>query len=149
MKSLIILFSLLIGFSGTTIGPERNDAWHTNYDKAIIKAKKNKKNVLVYFTGSDWCSPCKMLKKDLFETDAFKELSEDYILLYVDIPRNRDLLTPEQFDHNKKLLTKLNKKGVFPLFVALSPRGALLDEYSGYSMNGDVRYHIEFLNKNK
>ncbi len=150
MKPLIILFSLLFAFTAENFTyTEKTQSWYTDYNEAIVTAKKGQKNVLVYFTGSDWCGPCKMLKKDLFETEDFKRLSKEYVLLKVDIPRNKDLLTAEQFAHNKKLLAKLNKKGVFPLFVALSPRGVLLDEYSGYSMNGDVRYHLEFLNKNK
>jgi len=149
MKSLYILFAFLSAITNTSDDLKVEEGWLTDYDSAISLAKKEKKNVLVYFTGSDWCSPCKMLKKDLFESEDFKKLSEEYVLLKVDIPRNKDLLTPEQYSHNKGVLSKLNKKGIFPLLVALSPRGVLLDEYSGYSMNGDVRYHLEFLNKNK
>ncbi len=69
--------------------------------------------------------------------------------LNVDIPRNKDLLTPAQLQHNKSLLPKYNKKGVFPLLVALSPNGVILDDYSGYSMNGEVGYHLEFMKRNK
>jgi len=123
--------------------------WQTDYKTVLKKAKKDKKNVLVYFTGSDWCPPCKMLKKDLFETNDFKELSNNYVLLYVDIPRNKDILSPEQYSKNKALLPKYNKKGVFPLMAVLSPNGVLLDDYSGYSMNGEVQYHLDFLKKNK
>ncbi len=83
--------------------------WQTDYQKVLKIAKKEKKNVLVFFTGSDWCPPCKMLKKDLFETEEFKTLSEEYVLLYIDIPRNKDLLTIEQLNHNKALLPKYNK----------------------------------------
>lgn len=123
--------------------------WQTDYKTVLKQAKKDKKNVLVYFTGSDWCPPCKMLKKDLFETSDFKELSNEYVLLYVDIPRNKDILSPEQYSKNKALLPKYNKKGVFPLMAVLSPNGVLLDDYSGYSMNGEVQYHLDFLKKNK
>ena len=150
MKSALIFFSVLIAVTNNfSTNPVKNQDWHTDYDKAIVTAKKNKKNVLVYFTGSDWCGPCKMLKKDLFETEDFKKLSEDLVLLKIDIPRNKDLLTTKQWEHNKKIMGELNKKGVFPLLVALSPNGVLLDEYSGYSMNGNVSYHLEFLKKNK
>jgi len=122
--------------------------WHMNYDTAIMEAKKDKKNLLVYFTGSDWCGPCKMLKKDLFAKDEFKSVAESYVLLYIDIPRNRDLLSAEQMTHNSEILSKLNKKGVFPLFKVVNPQEKELDEYSGYNMNGEISYHLKFLNKN-
>ncbi|MBT8187760.1 MAG: thioredoxin family protein, partial [Croceitalea sp.] len=48
-----------------------NVQWLTDYDLAMGEALLKKKNVLVYFTGSDWCGPCKMLKKDLFATKEF------------------------------------------------------------------------------
>ena len=123
--------------------------WLTDYEKALKLAKKENKNVLVYFTGSDWCPPCKKLKTDLFDSPEFKEFSEAYVLLYVDMPRNKDLLSQKQMQHNKDLLKKYNKKGVFPLLKIVNGKGNALDEYSGYSMNGEIRYHLDLLNKYK
>ena len=122
-------------------------SWYLDYDTAMKEVQKTDKNLLVYFTGSDWCAPCKMLKKDLFETADFKEASEDYVLLYVDIPRNTDLLSSEQLEHNKALLPRFNKRSVFPLFSVLNPKEKELDQLSGYNMNGEIRYHMEFIRK--
>ena len=33
---------------------------------ALAKAKAEKKNVLVEFTGSDWCPPCIAMRKNVF-----------------------------------------------------------------------------------
>jgi thiol-disulfide isomerase/thioredoxin len=121
--------------------------WLTDFENAIKEAKKEDKNVLVYFTGSDWCPPCKMLKTDLFDSVEFKTLSKDYVLLYVDMPRNKDLLSPEQMAHNKQVMGIYNKKGLFPLLKIVNAKGNALDEYSGYSMNGKIQYHLELLNK--
>ena len=90
-----------------------------------------------------------MLKTDLFDTNEFQELSNNYILLYVDVPRNRDLISEKQMIHNKELLTKLNKKKVFPLFKVIDAKGNELDKLSGYSMNGVIDSHIKLLEKNK
>ncbi len=147
---LILFLTLLLPFILTAqadLSSVSGTDWRTNYDSAMEVAKKENKNVLVYFTGSDWCHPCKMLKKDLFSTDGFKTAATDYVLLYVDLPRNKDLLTPTQLQHNKELLSKLNKRGVFPLFKILSPQGDELDEYSGYSMNGEISKHLALLDK--
>ena len=73
-------------------------------------AEQTDKNVLIYFTGSDWCPPCKMLKTDFFDSAEFAAISQNYVLLYIDIPINKDLLTPEQLAHNKELSSKLNQK---------------------------------------
>ncbi|MGB5668699.1 MAG: thioredoxin family protein [Maribacter sp.] len=150
MKRLLFLFLLPIFLSAQAdISVVKDSKWLTDFDKALSQAKKIDKNVLVYFTGSDWCSPCKMLKKDLFDSVEFDELSNDYVLLYVDIPRNSDLLTPKQMQHNKEILGKYNKKGVFPLLKIVNSKGNELDEYSGYSMNGEISYHLALLNKYK
>lgn len=150
MKRLLFLFLLPIFLSAQAdISVVKDSKWLTDFDKALSQAKKIDKNVLVYFTGSDWCSPCKMLKKDLFDSVEFDELSNEYVLLYVDIPRNSDLLTPKQMQHNKEILGKYNKKGVFPLLKIVNSKGNELDEYSGYSMNGEISYHLALLNKYK
>ncbi len=147
MKQLLIslLFPLILCAQKPV---EQGDIqWLTDYDTAISASKKAKKNVLVYFTGSDWCAPCKKLKQDFFETEEFRTLSKGYILLYVDIPMNKELISVEQLAHNKALLSKLNKKGVFPLLKVLNSREKELDELSGYSMNGEIGNHLQLLKK--
>lgn len=150
MKYLFLLFMIpFLATAQAEITTVNDSKWITNYETAISKAKKQKKNVLVYFTGSDWCPPCKMLKTDLFNTNEFQELSDNYILLYIDVPRNKDLLSAKQLAHNKDLLTKLNKKKVFPLLKVLDYKGKELDALSGYSMNGVIDSHLRLLEKNK
>ncbi len=143
---LLLLFPYLLSVQMEQ-GKIEGEGWLKNYDTALTEAVPEQRNVLVYFTGSDWCPPCKMLKHDLFDTAQFKKVSEDYTLLFVDIPRNKDLLTPVQMAHNTDLLKKYNKRGVFPLLVILDSTGTELDEYSGYSMNGEIQYHLNLLNK--
>lgn len=151
MKYIVALFVLLPLFAAgqaarTTIADLN---WHLDYNTAIAEARKADKNLLVYFTGSDWCSPCKMLKKDLFETAEFKEATGDYVLLYVDIPRNKDLLSPQQLAHNKALLPRFNKRTVFPLLTVIDGKEKELDQLSGYNMRGEISYHMEFIRKNR
>ena len=150
MKSILLLFLAPLFFNAQVDIEVLDDSpWLTDFDKAVKLAKKEDKNIMVYFTGSDWCPPCKKLKTDLFDSEAFKELAGDYILLYVDMPRNKDLITAGQMQHNKDLLRKYNKKGVFPLLKVVNANGNALGEYSGYSMNGEIRYHLQLLNKYK
>ena len=150
MKKLTLLLILpvfMFAQGEKSVGME--NSWLTNYDQALKKAAKSDKNVLVYFTGSDWCPPCKMLKTDLFESAEFIALADNYVLLYIDIPMNKDLLTSEQLQHNKEISAKLNKKGAVPLLKILDKKGKELDKYSGYSMNGETRYHLDLVRKHQ
>jgi len=144
---ILLLFPILVCSQSETSNEDL--AWSTNYDNALQKAQNEQKNLLVYFTGSDWCPPCKKLKKDFFETEEFKALSGEYVLLYVDLPRGRNLISSDQLMHNQKVLAKLNKRGVFPLITILTGKEKVLDELSGYNMAGDTNKHLKFIEKNK
>ncbi len=148
MKKLFLLFIFPLLLSGKIshhISAE--NVWHYNLDTAKKLAQQKDKNILVYFTGSDWCPPCKMLKKDFFDTTEFSEAATNYVLVYIDMPRNKNILSSEQLEHNKKLTTEYNRKGIFPLIKVLNNQGKSLDEHSGYSMNGDTRRHLWLLKK--
>lgn len=148
-KVLLLLFLPLFMSAQADKAVVEDSKWLTNYETALKKASKQKKNILMFFTGSDWCPPCQMLKKDLFETDDFKTISEEYVLLYVDIPRNKDILSEKQLQHNKELNSKFNKKGSVPLLKILNAKGKELGKYSGYSMNGEIKYHLNLLKKHQ
>ena len=145
---IILLFPVLLSAQGDLYGAD-DVKWLTNYDEAIKKAKKEQKNVLVYFTGSDWCPPCKKLKTDLFESPEFVAISKNYVLLYVDLPRNKDLLSKDQLKHNYDLASRYNKKNAVPLLKVLNSKGSSLGEYSGYSMTGDTQYHLRLLEQHQ
>jgi thiol:disulfide interchange protein len=42
--------------------------WLTDLSKAQAKAKTEKKLVLMDFNGSDWCPPCKALRKNVLSS---------------------------------------------------------------------------------
>lgn len=148
MKHLLLFLFLPFFMSAQAdFASVADSQWLTNYDTAIQYAEKTNKNVLIYFTGSDWCPPCKMLKTDLFDSAEFMALSDKYVLLYIDIPMNKDILSAEQLQHNKDITSKLNKKGSVPLLKILDKNGKELDKYSGYSMNGETSYHLDLIRK--
>lgn len=118
--------------------------WMPTYKKALKKAKKEKKPILIYFTGSDWCGPCKILDAQLFHTEKFKSLSDkNFILLEVDIPRRRDLIAPNKMKENLKLQKKYKVKA-FPTLLFVNHRGKKVDEKNGVIM---TEYYYPFFNK--
>lgn len=106
--------------------------WIATYKEALKKSKKEKKPVLIYFTGSDWCGPCKILDKELFHTERFKTLSDkNLVLLEVDIPRRRDLVAPDKMKENLYLQSKYRVKS-FPTLMMVNHRGKKIAEKKGY-----------------
>jgi thioredoxin-related protein len=118
--------------------------WSSTYKEALKKSKKQKKPVLIYFTGSDWCGPCKILDRELFHTERFKKLSDNnLILLEVDIPRRRDLIEPDKMSENLYLQKKYRVKS-FPTFLMVNHRGRKIAEKSGYVI---TEYYYPFFQK--
>lgn len=71
---------------------QHGDAWSTDLDAALARAAANGKDVLITFTGSDWCGPCKQLAAEVFTLEAFtKPASERYELVVIDSPRRTAL----------------------------------------------------------
>ena len=57
--------------------------WGHDYNKALIQAKKEHKDVYL-FIGADKCKFCDMFKKDtLSDKEIMDRLTKDYILLYM------------------------------------------------------------------
>lgn len=116
--------------------------WIPTFKEASKKVKKTKRPLLIYFKGSDWCGPCKILDNNLFNTNKFKNLYEqELVLLEVDIPRNRDLLTPSKMNENLSLQKKYKVKS-FPTLILVNHRGRKLAEKKGYLL---TEYYYPFL----
>lgn len=121
--------------------------WLTNIEEAQKLSKKQNKTILVYFTGSDWCAPCKMLKEDFFSSTEFKQKADNFILVIIDYPRRIDILPEKQMEYNRKVMNKYNKEKTFPNVVMLNSNGKELGNLSGYSSLRDTSNHFAFLEK--
>ena len=106
--------------------------WMTDLAKAQEKAKVEKKLVLVDFTGSDWCPPCRALHKNVFTSSEFNEFAaKNLVLVEVDFPRKK-----EQTDQLKKTNRELAKKyeiDGYPTVIVFDSNGKQLDKKVGYS----------------
>ncbi len=77
--------------------------WLTDFKKAQEQAKSANKLLLLQFTGSDWCPPCRMLQKEVLSTREFLDYaSKNFILLEVDFPRAKQQ-TAELAQQNRTL----------------------------------------------
>lgn len=101
------------------------EGWQTDVDAALALAKTENKAVMVEFTGSDWCPPCMMMKKEVFSKKAFVQgASEDFILVHLDFP-NGD---PELAEKNQPAAEKYKIEG-FPTVILLDSEGKEFDRF--------------------
>lgn len=106
--------------------------WLTDLPKALDKAKAEKKMVLMDFTGSDWCPPCKALHKTVLTSPEFEKFANDnLILVEVDFP-NEKPQTEELKASNKVLAKKYEIEG-YPTVIVLDAEGNQLSKKVGYS----------------
>lgn len=102
--------------------------WQTNFEEAKILAQKENKNIVLVFSGSDWCAPCMKLEKNIWMSPEFQaEAQNSWIIYKADFPKKKaNQLSAELTEQNKKLAEKYNKEGSFPLVVLLTPSGKVL-----------------------
>ena len=139
MKKIIILLFLFTG----TIGYSQN--WNSSFVEAQKKAVTENKNILLVFSGSDWCAPCIKLDKTIWKSEEFnKEATENWILYKADFPKKKaNLLSLELTAENKKIAERYNKEGNFPLVLLLDPSGKVLG-ITGYK-NVTPQEYIQIL----
>lgn len=122
MKNIFLIALLLF----STLGFAQN--WTTNFDEAKATADKENKNILLVFSGSDWCAPCIKLDKNVWQSEAFKAYANDkFVLLRADFPKKKANVLPEALKNaNLALAEKYNKEGFFPLVVVLDKNGKVM-----------------------
>src|ERR1051326_7372494 len=107
------------------------EGWLTDLSQAKAQAKADHKMVLMDFNGSDWCPPCKALRKNVLSSQEFTDFAKkNLVLVDVDFPRHKQL-PEEQKKANDALSQKFNIEG-FPTVIVLSSEGKQLSKKVGY-----------------
>ena len=129
MKTTIV--SLILFLTLTINAQETN---RLTFDQSIEKAKTENKNILLFFSGSDWCAPCVKFKKHFVETDQFKTFSAENLIVYnADFPRlKKNKLADSITEENEKLADKYNNTGLFPLILLLNTKGEIIKKWDHY-----------------
>ncbi len=105
--------------------------WLTDFEAAHALAKSTNKLLLLDFTGSDWCPPCKELHKKVFMAPEFEEFAkENLVLLMLDFPEGKPQ-SESQKRHNQELSEQYKVEG-FPTVIVLDGAGKELKREVGY-----------------
>ncbi|MEX2380874.1 MAG: thioredoxin family protein [Opitutales bacterium] len=117
-----------------------SSAWLTDYDQALAKAAEEGRVVLINFTGAEWCGPCIMLKRDVFETAEFKQYAENnLVLLELDYNQDGTPVVAEYTEQNTNLLMQ-HQPGGFPTLIVADASGEELDRHIGYMPGGPSNF---------
>jgi len=111
------------------------EGWVSDFGKAVEMAKTSNKNILMDFTGSDWCPWCIRMDKEVLDTKEFKDYAaKKLVLMLVDFPQSKQLPQKTQ-DQNNDLQKKYGAEG-FPTFILVDKNGNVLGQQVGYLEGG-------------
>jgi len=124
---------ILLALGGLTLSAQAEEGWLVDFAKAKTQAAKEGKPILMEFTGSDWCPPCKALHNNVLTSKDFKrKMPKKFILLKLDNPRDKSKQTPEEIAQYKKLSQEYKIKGV-PTIIVADAKGKEQHRQVGYS----------------
>lgn len=121
MRTITYLFAsavLATAFVGSALA-EPPKGWSEDLAKALEQAKTENKAVLVEFTGSDWCPPCKMMRENVFSKKEFvAAAAKKFLLVEIDMPKGDKAVA----EKNQPLVEKYKIDG-FPTVILLDSAG--------------------------
>ena len=126
------------------------DIWTQDFEAAKKQAAEQGKDLLVDFTGSDWCGWCVRLDKEVFSQKAFiDEAPKHFVLVKLDYPRDKTLITEKVKAQNAELKTQYSISG-YPTILLMDAKGVPYAR-TGYQKDGPESYnkHLAELRKTK
>ena len=140
MQKLLFLFLFIFSMN------VKAQNWNFNYEKSLELASQESKNIILVFSGSDWCGPCIKLDNEIFQSvDFINYANKNWVLLKADFPKKKNnKLSKEQQNHNDMLAEKY--KATFPLIVVLDSKGNVLGKsgYKKYSPKEFIEHLVNF-----
>ncbi len=136
------------------IAAEDKGVWVLNdLEAAKTQAATEKKDLLVDFSGSDWCGWCIKLDHEVFSKKEFQDAaSKDFVLAVLDFPRkpeNKAKIGEEKQKLNEKASKEYGIRG-FPTVILMTADGKPYAR-TGYQAGGVEAYlkHLDELKQKK
>lgn len=112
--------------------------WLTQFEEAVKQSKASSKPILLFFTGTDWCTWCNRLEEEVLNTTEFADVVADkFIFVKLDFPfyKQQDPATTNQ---NKQLQKKYDVRS-FPTVILLDSKQQKIG-VTGYRAGGARQY---------
>lgn len=120
------------------------EEWITSFEEAKARAQKENKDILINFTGSEWCTWCIRLSQEVFSQPGFAEYAKkNYILVEADFPMG-PTGQPKAIDPQHQELADTYEFQGFPTIMLFDKQGRPFAQ-TGYQPGGPQAYnaHIE------
>ena len=145
MKTYLKIGVALVALHGAGIALAGGEGWSADFAAAKKEAVASKKDLLMDFTGSDWCGWCIKLKEEVFSQDAFKAgVKDKFVLVEVDFPKDQSKLTDATIKQNDELGKKYQIQG-YPTILLCDADGKPFAA-TGYEEGGPDAY-VKHLNE--
>lgn len=121
------------------------EGWTDDFAAAQTQAAASDKDLLLDFTGSDWCGWCIRLRDEVFDTETFKASApDDFVFVELDFPNDvpqSDAVKAQ----NAELAQRFQVQG-YPTIVLADAEGRPY-AFTGYQEGGAEAYlaHLEAL----
>jgi thioredoxin-related protein len=148
MKTTSIVCAAVMALIGTTLAG--GEGWTSDFEAAKKQAAESKKDLLIDFTGSDWCGWCIKLVDEVFKHDAFKDgVKDTFVLVEIDFPKDKTKVSDEVRAQNEKLNDLYGIEG-FPTILLTDDKGRPYAK-TGYQKGGPEKYvaHLNELRTKK
>lgn len=148
MKTTSIVCAAAMALIGTSLAG--GEGWTSDFEAAKKQATEAKKDLLIDFTGSDWCGWCIKLNDEVFKHDAFKDgVKDTFVLVEIDSPQDKSKLSEETQQQNKELGEKYQIQG-YPTILLTDAEGRPYAS-TGYQEGGPEKYvaHLNELRERK
>jgi thioredoxin-related protein len=145
LSVLVPSLTLVLLGASTALGEAKGGAWSDDVDASMKKAAAQNKDVLMDFTGSDWCGWCIRLKEEVFDQRGFYEaVTKQFVLVELDFPKEKKLAA-ETVNQNRLWQEKLGVSG-YPTIMLVDAKGKPYAK-TGYREGGKDAYlkHLEEL----
>lgn len=109
---------LMVAALARPAAAETPSGWTNDYEAAKAEAARDGKQLLLFFTGSDWCGWCKKLRREVFDTNRFMDQAgRNYVLVELDFPMN-EVLPDRVRRQNEQLARRFGVQGYPTVYIA-------------------------------
>ncbi len=134
-RGVFALFTSTVLCASAIAGGE---GWLDNFEQAKKTAAAEGKDLLIDFTGSDWCGWCIKLNEEVFSKAEFKAAGpKKFVLVELDFPQKKKLADDVKAQ-NEKLQKEFSVRG-FPTIFLADASGRPYAQ-TGYQQGGPEAY---------
>ena len=123
-----------------------DSVWMTDFEAAKAKAAQEGKDLLMDFSGSDWCYWCKRLDGEVFSNPGFiNEVNRHFVLVKIDFPSDKSR-QPQALQAQNQRLSRQYGIQAYPTIILTRPDGTPYAQ-TGYREGGPDAYlaHLDEL----